>query len=48
MEWSEGDVWSLDINSPAGTEIEYKLVKVPRREPIKWEDGSNRKLVVRD
>jgi len=46
MEWSEGDVWSLDIISPAGAEIEYKLVKVPRREAIQWENGQNRKLVV--
>ena len=46
MEWSEGDVWTLEIEKPIGLEVEYKLVKIPRREPIKWEGGKNRSLVV--
>lgn len=48
MVWSEGDVWSLEVEAPVGTEAEYKLIKVPRREALKWESGRNRTLVVRD
>lgn len=47
MEWSEGHVWSLDLPVPAGVDLEYKLVKIPRREPIAWEGGPNRLLKVR-
>eukprot|EP00873_Tetraselmis_striata_P021787 jgi/Tetstr1/442051/TSEL_030232.t1 len=48
MEWSEGHVWSLDLPVPAGVDLEYKLVKIPRREPIAWEGGPNRLLKVPD
>lgn len=48
MEWSEGDVWFVDVAIPAGVEVEYKVVKVPRREPIAWEGGPNRLLKVPD
>mmetsp|Transcript_34222 Transcript_34222/g.97024 ORF Transcript_34222/g.97024 Transcript_34222/m.97024 type:complete len:247 (-) Transcript_34222:487-1227(-) len=46
MDWNEGDVWTITIEKPVGLEVEYKLVKIPRREPIKWEGGKNRSLVV--
>ena len=29
MQWSDGDVWSLDVSLPAGTGLEFKVV--PRR-----------------
>jgi len=25
MSWSEGDVWTLDINVPEGTDLEFKV-----------------------
>jgi hypothetical protein len=25
MQWSDGDVWSLDVSMPAGTSLEFKV-----------------------
>ena len=25
MEWSDGDVWSLDVSVPAGSNLEFKV-----------------------
>jgi len=48
MTWSEGHVWSLEVLTQSGRTFEYKVVKVPRREPLRWEKGRNRVLTVPD
>ena len=41
MEWSEGDVWSTDLEIPAGTELQYKYVVSRDQKALHWMKGDN-------
>eukprot|EP00252_Welwitschia_mirabilis_P016935 TRINITY_DN37692_c0_g1_i1.p1 TRINITY_DN37692_c0_g1~~TRINITY_DN37692_c0_g1_i1.p1 ORF type:complete len:222 (-),score=66.62 TRINITY_DN37692_c0_g1_i1:38-673(-) len=42
LEWSEGDIWSVEMNIPAGKKIEYKFILKGKNGEITWQPGSNR------
>ncbi|CAL8462111.1 g1642 [Coccomyxa elongata] len=45
MQWSDGDVWSLDVTVPSGSNLEFKCVKVSGG-GVEWEGGNNRNFQV--
>ena len=45
MTWSEGHVWTLEVDLPVDQEIEYKYVILNENgEAVQWENGANRKV----
>jgi len=39
--------WSIDIELPIGTPIEYKFIEINHQtKEIKWDEGENRKLIL--
>ncbi|KAK9806719.1 hypothetical protein WJX72_000486 [[Myrmecia] bisecta] len=45
MQWSDGNVWTLEVPIPAGAEFEFKCAKVAG-DHTDWEGGSNRVVKV--
>ena len=48
LRWNEGDIWTGQVELPAETSVEFKVVTVKGMGDPQWEDGSNRQLSVRD
>eukprot|EP00887_Chlorella_sp_A99_P004965 scaffold4.g4965.t1 len=46
MAWGQGDVWSAEVELPAGAAAEFKIVRVGGRRPEEWEEGANHQLAL--
>ena len=46
LEWAEGNNWKGAAEIEAGSEVEFKLVKVAGGDWSSWEDGDNKVLAV--
>lgn len=42
LEWSEGDIWTTDVDVPVGKQIEYKFILIGKRGELLWQPGPNR------
>jgi len=42
LEWSEGDIWTTEVDVPVGKQIEYKFILVGKRGEVLWQPGPNR------
>ncbi|KAL3145446.1 2,3-dihydroxyphenylpropionate/2,3-dihydroxicinnamic acid 1,2-dioxygenase, variant 2 [Trebouxia sp. C0009 RCD-2024] len=45
MQWNDGNVWTLEVQLPEGSDIEFKCVKIADSN-AEWEDGNNHHLKV--
>uniref|UniRef100_A0A0D6QWY9 CBM20 domain-containing protein n=1 Tax=Araucaria cunninghamii TaxID=56994 RepID=A0A0D6QWY9_ARACU len=41
LEWSEGDVWTTEVDVPVGKQIEYKFILKGKLGEISWQPGQN-------
>jgi len=41
MRWHEGDVWTAEIDMPAGVEVQYKYVVAENGTALEWMGGDN-------
>lgn len=41
LEWSEGDVWTTEVDVPIGKQIEYKFILKGKLGEITWQPGPN-------
>lgn len=41
LEWSEGDVWTTEVDVPMGKQIEYKFILKGKLGEITWQPGPN-------
>ncbi|KAH9310972.1 hypothetical protein KI387_026007 [Taxus chinensis] len=41
LEWSEGDIWTTEVNVPVGKHIEYKFILRGKRGELLWQPGPN-------
>lgn len=41
LEWSEGDIWTTQVNVPVGKHIEYKFILKGKSGEILWQPGPN-------
>jgi len=41
LEWSEGDLWTKDVDVPVGKQIEYKFILIGKRGELLWQPGPN-------
>lgn len=46
LKWSEGHVWSADMDIPEDSTLEYKVVNVKGEGDPRWEKGGNRKMKI--
>lgn len=46
LKWSDGHVWTADMEMPENSKLEYKVVNVKGQGDPRWEKGDNRKLKV--
>ncbi len=46
LEWTEGNNWKGSAEVEAGSDVEFKLVKVAGEDWSSWEDGENKVLAV--
>ncbi|CAA7389891.1 unnamed protein product [Spirodela intermedia] len=44
MEWSDGDVWTVEMDLPVGKEIKFKFILRELSGGIKWQPGPDRVL----
>eukprot|EP01018_Ginkgo_biloba_P016362 Gb_41004 [translate_table: standard] len=42
LEWSEGDIWTKEVDVPVGKQIEYKFILIGKRGELLWQPGPNR------
>lgn len=42
LDWSEGDIWTTEVDVPVGKQIEYKFILIGKRGELLWQPGSNR------
>ncbi|KAJ7964159.1 Phosphoglucan, water dikinase, chloroplastic [Quillaja saponaria] len=42
LNWSEGDIWSVELDIPAGLQIEFKFILRQSSGKILWQPGPNR------
>lgn len=40
--WSEGDIWTTEVDVPVGKQIEYKFILIGKRGEVLWQPGPNR------
>ena len=48
MRWHEGDVWTADLDMPAGVELQYKYVVAENGTALEWMGGDNYAVQVPD
>lgn len=46
MQWSEGHIWTVELDLSVGTSVEYKVVLMAEQEVLEWQPGPNRQLEV--
>ena len=46
LKWSDGHVWTADMDIPEDSNVEYKVVNVKGQGDPRWEKGGNRTLTV--